>query len=140
MFNGGGNSWNSFAMFEKIIVESICDFKRTGNCFIIIVYGNCYSKLRRGAELKKVLIKQQKSLFHYQQKISKCALSTFDHHQKNLYEWILEYKVKKCLNQKKSWILLKTVAKFHYFHFKNCTFNHYHQIIQICLLYFIWDF
>ena len=32
-------------------------------------------KLRRGAELKKVCIKQQKSLFHYQQKNSKHPLS-----------------------------------------------------------------
>ena len=37
---------------------------------------------RRGAELKKVGIKQQNNLFHYQQKISKHAHSTFNHHQK----------------------------------------------------------
>ena len=48
---------------------------------------------------------------------------------KNLYEWILKYKVKKCLDQKKKFkksnkkkliLTLKsvyiTVAKFHYFH------------------------
>ena len=39
-------------------------------------------KLRRGGELKKVRMKQKKSLFHYQQKVSKHPLSTFNHHQK----------------------------------------------------------
>ena len=39
-------------------------------------------KLRRGTELKIVCIKQQTSLFHYQQQISKHALSTFEHRQK----------------------------------------------------------
>ena len=33
-------------------------------------------KLRGGTELKKVHVKQQQSLFHYHQKISKYALST----------------------------------------------------------------
>ena len=40
------------------------------------------TETQKRAELKKVHIKQQKSLFHYQQKISKHAFSTFDHHQK----------------------------------------------------------
>ena len=39
-------------------------------------------KIRRGTEIKNVCIKQQKSLFHYQQKIWKHAFSTFEHHQK----------------------------------------------------------
>ena len=38
-------------------------------------------KLKTGAELNKVRIKQQKSLFHYQHKISRHALTTFDYHQ-----------------------------------------------------------
>ena len=39
-------------------------------------------KLRRGAELKKVRIKQQESSFHYQHKILKHPLSNFNDHQK----------------------------------------------------------
>ena len=58
-------------------------------------------KPRRGAEVKKVRIKQQKSLFDYQQKISKHPLSTFDHHEK--------------IYMSESWNT-KTEAKFHYFH------------------------
>ena len=69
-------------------------------CVCVCLYTYKYAYTRQNF-MHNTHIKQQKSLFYYQQKISKHPLSTFDHHQ-NIY-------------MSEIWNT-KTVAKFHYFH------------------------
>ena len=94
-------------------------------------------KLRRDAELKKVKLNTSKKFISLPTENFKTSTVDFRLPPKNLYEWILKYKVKKCLDQKKKFkksnkkkliLTLKsvyiTVAKFHYFHHRK--FQNFH--------------
>ena len=54
-----------------------------------------------GAELKNLCIKQQKNFVSLPTENLKTWVFDFRTPPKYIYEWALEYKVKKCLNKKK---------------------------------------